>query len=105
ETPMAMHSIHRDEMHQAVSSGDIAAAEKLVNNGTGIDVRDSGRRTPLAQAQGVEMARWLIAHGADVNATDSDGQTVLMLQSAAGRADIVRALINAGAKLDAVSTK
>jgi len=105
ETPIAMHSIHRDEMHQAVTSGNIAAAEKLASNGTGIDVRDSGGRTPLAEAQGAEMARWLITHGADVNAIDSEGQTVLMIQAAAGRADIVRALVNAGAKLDTVSTK
>src|SRR5258706_534186 len=104
ETPMAMHAIHRDEMHQAVSGGNIAAAEKLVNNGTGVDVRDSGR-TPLAIAQDAAMARWLIAHGANVNATDSDGQTVLMIHASAGRADIVRALVNAGAKLDTVSTK
>jgi hypothetical protein len=105
ETPMAMHAIHRDEMHQAVSGGNIAAAEKLANNGTGIDVRDSDGRTPLAIAQDAAMARWLIAHGANVNATNPDGQTVLMIQSAAGRAEIVRALVNAGAKLDTVSTK
>jgi len=105
ETPMAMHSIHRDEMFQAVSGGNIAVAEKLMNNGTGIDVRDSDGRTPLAIAEDPAMARWLIAHGADVNATNPDGQTVLMIQSAAGRAEIVRALVNAGAKLDTVSTK
>ena len=51
------------------------------------------------------MARWLIAHGADVNAARPDGQTVLMEQAAAGNADIVRVLVNAGAKLDTVSSK
>jgi hypothetical protein len=105
ETPVARHSIHAEEMRQAVSGGDIAAVEKLMNNGTGIDVRDSDGRTPLAIAPDAAMARWLIAHGANVNAANADGQTVLMMQSSAGRADIGRALVKAGAKLDAVSTK
>jgi hypothetical protein len=53
----------------------------------------------------VAAGRWLIAHGADVNAADGDGQTVLMQQAGAGRAEVVRALVNAGAKLDTLSTK
>ena len=106
QTPIAAHSIHASEMEQAVTSGNVAAAEKLFQNGTGVDARDSSSgRTPLASAPDAAMARWLIAHGADVNAADNDGQTVLMQQASAGNADIVRALVNAGAKLDTVSTK
>jgi hypothetical protein len=104
-TPVAEHSIHRDEMHRAVGGGDIAAAQKLVDNGTGIDVKDSDGRTPLATAPSAEMARWLIAHGADVNAANEEGQTVLMQQASTGHADVVRLLINAGVKLDTVSTR
>jgi len=105
ETQVAKHSIHADEMVDAVSNGNMAAAQKLFENGTGVDVRDSGGRTTLAVAQDAAMARWLIAHGADVNAADGDGQTVLMQQASAGRTEVVRALVNAGAKLDTVSTK
>jgi hypothetical protein len=105
QTPVATHSIHRDEMVDAVSNGNMAAVEKLFANGTGVDVRDSGGRTTLAVAQDAAMAHWLIAHGADVNAADDDGQTVLMQQASAGRTDVVRALVNAGAKLDTISTK
>jgi len=105
ETPMAKHSIHGEEMVDAVSNGNQAAVQKLFENGTGVDVRDSSGRTTLAVAQDAAMARWLIAHGADVNAADGDGQTVLMQQASAGRTEVVRALVNAGAKLDTVSTK
>jgi hypothetical protein len=105
ETPMATHSIHRDEMIEAVSAGNLAAVEKLFQNGTGVNVRDSSGRTSLAVAPDAAMARWLIAHGADINAADGDGQTVLMQQASAGHTDIVRALVNAGAKLDTLSTK
>jgi hypothetical protein len=105
ETPVAKHSIHAEEMVDAVSNGNLATVQKLFENGTGVDVRDSGGRTTLAVAQDAAMARWLIAHGADVNAADGDGQTVLMQQASAGRTEVVRALVNAGAKLDTVSTK
>jgi hypothetical protein len=105
ETPLATHSIHRDEMVDAVSNSNQATVEKLFANGTGVAVRDSSGRTTLGVAQDGAMARWLIAHGADVNAADGDGQTVLMQQAGAGRIEVVRTLVNAGAKLDAVSTK
>jgi Ankyrin repeats (3 copies) len=105
ETPVATHSIHRDEMVEAVSNGNLAAVEKLFASGTSVDVRDSSGRTTLSVAQDAPMARWLIAHGADVNAIDSDGQTVLMQQAGAGRTEVVRALVNAGAELDILSTK
>ncbi len=105
DTPLARHSIHGDEMHEAVNSGNIAAAETLFASGTGVDVPDSDGKTSLAQVKDPAMARWLIAHGAHVNAARPDGQTVLMEQSAAGNTEIVRALVNAGAKLDAVSSK
>jgi hypothetical protein len=104
ETPVATHSIHANEMIEAVSAGNLAAVEKLFANGTGVNVRDSGRTT-LGVAKDGAMARWLIARGADVNASDNDGQTVLMQQAGAGRTDVVRALVNAGAKLDTLSTK
>ena len=105
ETPVAKHSIHGDEMVDAVSNGNLATVQKLYENGTGVDVRDSGGRTTLAVAQDAAMARWLIAHGADVNAADGDGQTVLMQQASAGRTEVVQVLVNAGAKLDTLSTK
>lgn len=105
QTPMAKHSIHAGEMLDAVTSGNVAAAERLAQNGTSIDVRDSDGRTGLAKTSDAAMARWLIAHGADVNASRDDGQTVLMEQAAAGNAEIVRVLVSAGARLDDVSSK
>jgi hypothetical protein len=105
KTAMAKHSIHAREMLDAVTNGNIAAAEKLAQNGTSIDVRDSDGRSALAKAPDAAMARWLIVHGADVNASRDDGQTVLMEQAAAGNVEIVRVLVNSGAKLDVVSSK
>src|SRR5207247_1137325 len=61
--------------------------------------------TALAHAPDGKTAAWLIGHGADVNARDQDGQTVLIEQSTSGHADVIRLLIEAGATLDTVSTK
>jgi uncharacterized protein len=102
---MAQHSIHAEEMLDAITNGNIAAAEKLAQNGTSINVRDSDGRSGLAKTSDAAMARWLIAHGADVNASRDDGQTPLMEQAAAGNANVVRVLVNSGAKLDVVSSK
>lgn len=104
-TPLAQHSFHRDEMEEAVRGGNIPAAERLVQNGTAVDVRESDGSTPLARVRDAAMARWLIAHGADVNAARLDGQTVLMQQVATGNADIVRLLLKAGAKPDTVNSQ
>ena len=104
-TPVAQHSFHRNEMEEAVRQGDIPTAERLVQHGTGVDVRDSDGSTPLSRVPDAAVARWLIAHGADVNAVQSDGQTVLMEQAAMGNVDIVRVLVKAGAKVDAVNAK
>ena len=60
--------------------------------------------TPLhvAAAEGhSEIARSLMARGADVNAKNADGETALHLAAEQGHEDVVDALIGARAKLDA----
>ena len=56
----------------------LATAEALLKAGAGIDVRDNNGRTALhyAAAGGyTDVAKALVDHGADVNATDVDGVT------------------------------
>ena len=54
---------------------------------------------PLTRPAAPDVALLLIAHGADVNATDKDGRTPLMLYGS--HPDIVRMLIRRGARIDA----
>ena len=49
-----------------------------------------------------ELARKLIAKGADVNQKDSSGNSLLIISSANGNAEIVQLLLSSGASLDAV---
>jgi hypothetical protein len=91
--------------HEAVRRGDLAAAKKMVADGTPVNVPDLEGKTPLAIAGNDATASWLIEHGADVNAADEHGETVLMEQSTYGHAGIVKMLIAKGARVDAVESQ
>jgi hypothetical protein len=88
--------------HDAVRRGDLAAAQQMAERGTPVNVPDLEGKTPLAIAGNEETAAWLIAHGADVNAADEHGMTVLMEQSTYTHPGIVKMLIAKGARLDDV---
>ena len=49
--------------------------------------------------------RSLLASGADANARDADGATVLMRAAHLGRLDVVRALVDAGADVNATDER
>ena len=102
------HSTSFDAMyqyHDAVRRGDLAAAQQMVANGIPVNVPDLEGKQPLAIAGNEATAAWLIAKGADVNAADEHGQTVLMEQCTFGHAGIVKMLIAKGARLDDVEPR
>ncbi len=91
--------------HEAVRRGDLAAAQRMAANGIPVNVPDLEGKQPLAIAGNEATAAWLIANGADVNAADEHGQTVLMEQATYGHAGIVKMLIAKGARLDDVEPR
>src|SRR5258708_22090355 len=93
------------EIHAAARSGDLEALKSLVERkGWYVDAANGDGRTALAVAKDANVASWLIAHGANVNAqTPGDEvQTVLMTQAEAGHADVVQLLLKHGAPIDRV---
>jgi ankyrin repeat protein len=83
----------------AAQGGSIDAAELLLSRGAAASASDGTGRTPLhaAAAHGhLPMLRWLIAHGADVNALAFEG-TPLAGAVSCNRPEIVRELLAAGA--------
>ena len=60
--------------------GNLPKLRRQTERGAGVNERDVYGRTSLILACAfgqIECARWLIAHGADVRATDDTGRTAL----------------------------
>ncbi len=89
-------------LHAAAWEADTAVAAALVARGLLVDARDNFGITPLANTGwgNLPMARWLIAHGADVNAATDTTAAPLSRAVWGGNADIVRLLVSNGADIN-----
>lgn len=97
----------RKGLREAALLGDVALAEKLVDEDPGLDVSADARwedgHSFLAVAAGCghrDMCRFLIDRGADLEAAGGDfGWTALTLAAAAGHAAVVELLLDRGASI------
>jgi len=64
-------------LHYAVGEGRNEIAKLLIAKGADVNAKDIYGTTPLHYANTKEIAQPLIAEGADVNAKDDDGKTPL----------------------------
>jgi ankyrin repeat protein len=95
----------RTPLHQAVLGNSVGLVGLLLESGARVDAQDRHGYTPLhfaAQEHTPEIARILLGKGADPNARDEDGNSVLWraVSFACGRDDIVRLLLENGARDD-----
>jgi hypothetical protein len=84
-------------------SGDVERMRNLLSEGSDPDQADFAGWTPLMFADDAEMARTLIDSGANLELqalSPRFGYTALMGHCEGGRADVVRVLLEAGAKPD-----
>lgn len=64
----------------ASGEGDLQRVSDLLNQGVGPDVKDQNSYTPVHAAASyahLHILELLLAHGADINITDDDGDTPL----------------------------
>ncbi|HEX7598712.1 MAG TPA: ankyrin repeat domain-containing protein [Polyangia bacterium] len=95
----------RTPLHQAVLGNSLAILLLLIEAKADLNAADHNAWTPLhfaAQEYLPDLARMLLAGGADPNARDDEGCSVLWraVFSAGGRVDLVRLLLDKGAKDD-----
>lgn len=97
------------ELIAAVKNGDTAKAQRLLAGGGDVNTRDEAGATLLmlaAYAGDLEMVEMLLGRKAEINATDSAGWGALMkacynAELKRGFADVVKALVDAGANIEA----
>lgn len=93
-----------EDLIEAVKSGDEEALQLSLEKGAELETQDEDfDRTPLlwAAERGFDtIARSLVSHGANIQATDMGGQTPLSLAARNGHTEIVRLLLDAGSAVD-----
>ncbi len=97
------------ELASGIPSG-FEAVKLLVEKGADVNALNRGKVSPLENAAGsncLNIAAYLIAHGAEVNNVDIGGQTALIAAAGNGYDNeaIVRLLIKHGAKVGARSNE
>ena len=87
-------------LHTAATYGSPAMLEYLVKTGFGIEDVGDANMPALGVAihsGNIDNVKWLIANGANVNATDTSGLSVIQHSIACGDQVVVDLLLNAGA--------
>ena len=94
-------------LHKAAERGDVDKLRKLLAKGADVEERDRHGETPLLRT----TTAWgpgrlgaillLLEHGADPNAADTKGYTLMEEACTNGRLDVVRTLLEHGVDVDA----
>jgi ankyrin repeat protein len=90
-----------DEIHAAVRTGDLEKVKALLeSHGEWLNKPDQNQKTPLhlaLESGHIDMARYLIEQGADINLLDKDKSSPLHNAAYLGRLEIVDLLLKKGA--------
>ena len=92
----------REKLHRAARDGDLARVIELMKAGSDPNIFDEIGKTPLHYAvekEHLEMVKYLVTHGANVNAHDeaSIGNTPIADVAATCSLQMAQLLVNAGA--------
>jgi hypothetical protein len=87
-------------LREAAERGDAAVVQAFIEEGADVNA-GAGLLTPLQRARNAEVVKLFISAGADVNATSKEYfGPPLSFAAELGDAESIKALVNAGAKVD-----
>jgi len=89
----------------AVKKSDVAAVQRLLQQGASVNIAEADGTTPLhwaVESDDPDMARLLLKAGADAKRANRYGMTPLQLAAVNGDAALMRTLLDAGANANAV---
>lgn len=104
--PFAARGQDMDDWFKAAATGDIAAIQAELTQGTDIDLRNTKGETALLVAtrhNRIEVAKLLIEAGADVNAQDNILDSAYLYAGASGYLEILEMTLAHGADLDSTN--
>lgn len=87
-------SLGRTPLHWASLGGNLEMVKYLIAAGAQIQALDNDRQTPLHMASTPEVSTLLVERGADVNAKDTYGRTPLHYAAYYGREGLAQYLIS-----------
>ena len=101
---------------KAIEHGDVKKVRRLLASGANVNTRGSGKTTPLIISSNngyIEIVKMLLAHKADIDAVNIDGENALMLTSSGmlfGKKEkihfqIAELLVKRGIKLETKNKK
>ena len=89
------------DVHAAARLGMLDVLERLVGADPGlVHARGGDGQRPLHVARTVDVARWLLDHGADIDARDIDHESTPAQYMIRDRQDVVRLLVSRGCHTD-----
>ena len=85
----------------AAERGNADIVRLLLERGAKIEVKGFRGKTALMEAKTAEVAQLLLDNGADINVSDADGYTALIDAASEGHSEVIRALLDRGANMEA----
>lgn len=89
----------------AAENGHEEIVKLLLENHALVDAREAGGTTPLMWAASADIVELLLHAGADINAVDRDGRSVLYHALARPNIYVIQSLLENGANIDTPSSK
>jgi ankyrin repeat protein len=100
-TPLLIDRGARVDIHAAARLGMLVQLEELVSGDPSlVNARGGDGQTPLHCASSIEIAGYLLDHGADIDARDVDHESTPAQYMVRDRQDIARYLVDRGARTD-----